>query len=81
MKKNALKVAEEFGRSCQKNDIVALGMTMNDNNTNNMVINATGYEAGFMIRQLVRQLLNVYSDNLADRDAFIEELLKLNLRD
>ena len=81
MKKNALKVAEEFGKNCQKNDIIAVGMTMNENNTNNIVLNATGYEAGFMIRQLVRQLINVYSDDLSERDAFIGELMKLNLRD
>lgn len=80
MKNTSAKIAEDFGKACYKNNVIALGITLNEtNNSNAIFANATGYEAGFMLRQLIKRLLEVYSDDADELANFKAELSKLNL--
>ena len=80
MKKSSTKIAEDFGKACYQNGVIALGITLNEkDNSNAIFANATGYEAGFMLRQLIKRLLEVYSDDDNELANFKAELSKLNL--
>ena len=81
MKQTSEKIAETFGQACHDNDVIGLCITINDkNNTNAIGLNATAREAGFMIRELVRNLAMEFSSNEAEYADFCAEFSKsLNL--
>lgn len=81
MKQISENIAGAFGQACHDNDVIGLCITLNEkNNTNTIGLNATAREAGFMIRQLVRELAMEFSSNEKKYADFCEEFSKsLNL--
>ncbi|MBR0261840.1 MAG: hypothetical protein IJQ85_08630 [Selenomonadaceae bacterium] len=80
MKAISDKIAEDFGKACYKKNVVGVCIALNEsNNTNSIAVNASGYEAGFLIRQLIQNLSNVFSDSAEDYNRFCDEISKLDL--